>query len=296
VLQSFLTRCSFKVPHSPFDTTFYVLAVQESERRGVTAGCKGADKYFNSSLKTGVSIATMSYNHIENRSIQMLVCLFTAGATYIDDTNAADPEDRRNVEKFSERFITGEVQPDPFHALFAGVMRDMYNHFGRIAANSIVSAGLNFCNSVLLEICSKELNIVSTEPEYALFYRNMSGAPDAYTFFIFPPTMPISIYIQAFPDIIKIVNHANDILSFYKEETTGDDVNCVSLVATSRKISKLEALGILIDECVAAHQNAVKIITPCKEALEIYHKWMQGYLAFHVYAERYRLNELGLWC
>ncbi|THU76731.1 terpenoid synthase, partial [Dendrothele bispora CBS 962.96] len=190
----------------------------------------------------------------------------------------------------------GEVQPDPFLALYAETMRDMYNHFGRVAANSIVSAGLNLCNSVVLETCSKELDIVATEPDYALFYRNMSGTADAYAFFIFPPALSISIYIQAIPDIVKILNYTNDILSFYKEETTGDEVNCVSLVATSRKVSKLEALGILIDECIAAHQNAVKIIAPSKEALEMYHKWMQGYLAYHVYAERYRLNELGFWC
>ncbi|THU83755.1 terpenoid synthase [Dendrothele bispora CBS 962.96] len=241
-------------------------------------------------------MAVTSYEHVEDKSTQMLICLFTAGVLYIDDADTADPEDRRNVEKFNERFVAGEVQPDPFLALLGGVLRDVYNHFGRVAANSIVSAGLNLCNSVVLETCSKELGIVATEPDYALFYRNMAGTPDAYAFFIFPPTLSISVYIQAIPDIGKILNYTNDILSFYKEETTGDDVNCVSLVATSRKISKLEALGILIDECVAAHQNAVKIITPCKEALEIYHKWMQGYLAFHVYAERYRLNELGLWC
>ncbi|THU76729.1 hypothetical protein K435DRAFT_878793, partial [Dendrothele bispora CBS 962.96] len=121
VLQSFLTRCSFKVPYRPFDTAFYELAVQESERRGATAGCKGADRYFGSScLKAAVSITTVSYEHVEDKSIQMLVCLFTAGAIYLDDANAADsnlgPEDRRNVEKFSERFVAGEVQPDPFHA------------------------------------------------------------------------------------------------------------------------------------------------------------------------------------
>ncbi|THU83753.1 hypothetical protein K435DRAFT_870995 [Dendrothele bispora CBS 962.96] len=60
-----------------------------------------------------------------------------------------------------------------------------------------------------------------------------------------------------------------------------------------KKVSKLEALAILVDECVAAHQNAVKTLTPNKEALAMYHNWMQGYLAYHIYAERYRLNELG---
>ncbi|THU75752.1 hypothetical protein K435DRAFT_907128, partial [Dendrothele bispora CBS 962.96] len=174
LLQSFLTQCSFDYPHRPFDTEFYELAVQESNRRGATLHCKGADKYFNL-LKTASSMASAAYGHLENKSTQMLICLFIAGTLYIDDTDANDPEDRQNVEKFNDCFVSGEAQPDPVLGMLAGVLRDMYKHFGRVAANSIVTSGLNLYNAVLLEFCSKELDIKVTEPTYASFYRTMAG-------------------------------------------------------------------------------------------------------------------------
>jgi hypothetical protein len=86
----------------------------------------------------------------------------------------------------------------------------------------------------------------------------------------------------------------SDILSFYKEEKAGDDMNYVSLLATTRKITKLQALRILVDEGIAAHERIVRILAPSKEASDLYQKFCQGYLGFHVYTERYRLDELAL--
>ncbi|KAK7464254.1 hypothetical protein VKT23_006418 [Stygiomarasmius scandens] len=292
--RSFLTRCSFDWPRRPFDTAFYELAIQESNRRGVTSTSKGASKYFGPCLRCGVSMATASYEHLENKETIMLICLFVSGTLYIDDVDPSIPEDRQNVEKFTDRFVSGQAQPEPVLTLLAGVLRDMYNHFGRVEANGIVTSGLNLYNSVLLEIRSRELQIEVTEPAYASFYRNMSGATDAFSFFMFP-SVPMSDYIQAMPDLAIVLNYTNDILSFYKEEVQGDEVNCVTLLANGRKISKLDAVNVLIDDCVKAHQNIVRILAPSKEASEVYHKWMQGYFGFHVYAERYRLNELGFW-
>ncbi len=49
--------------------------------------------------------------------------------------------------------------------------------------------------------------------------------------FIFPRDIPYHLYIQALPSMRDFIDFANDILSFYKEECSGDTNNFISLLA-----------------------------------------------------------------
>ncbi|THU78045.1 terpenoid synthase [Dendrothele bispora CBS 962.96] len=293
VARSFLTRSEFNYPRPTQELTdkFYKSAVEESNRRGITMESKAGKHFLGPCLLFSVRMTTTTYAHLENKATQMLLCIFIACTFYMDD--AGQLENREDIEKFHERFFTGQPQPDPVLAALGDVLREMHQHFGRMEANIIVTSALNLYSSVILEFRTEELKIKATEPSYAAFYRTMSGATDAFGFFIFPPSLPVSEYIQAMPDLAIVENHTNDILSFYKEEKAGDDMNYVTLLATTRKISKLEALRLLVDECISSHENILRILAPSKNATAIYQKFFQGYLAFHVYTERYKLNELG---
>lgn len=83
-------------------------------------------------------------------------------------------------------------------------------------------------------------------------------------------------------------------MSFYKEELVGDEVNQVSLIARCRRIAKSEALRLLEDDVVAAHDNILKILAPHRDALSAFKHFAQGYVAFHAALKRYRLDELDL--
>ncbi|KAF5346174.1 hypothetical protein D9758_009928 [Tetrapyrgos nigripes] len=292
VMRSFLARAAFDYPRPPPDTKFYELSVKEANRRGVTTETEAGKLFLGPCLLSSVRMTTTSYAHVENKSTQMLLCMFIACTFYMDD--AGQHANREDIQKFHQRFFSGQPQPDPVLTLLGDVLREMYGHFGRIESNIIVTSAVNLYTSVILEFLPEEMNIKATDPSYATFYRTMSGATDAFSFFIFPPTLSISEYIQALPDLGIFMNHTNDILSFYKEEKAGDDLNYVSLLATTRKITKLQALRTLVDEGIAAHERIVRILAPSREASDFYQKFCQGYLGFHVYTERYRLDELDL--
>ncbi|KAK7464260.1 hypothetical protein VKT23_006424 [Stygiomarasmius scandens] len=293
ILRSFLAHFAFNFPRpSPESVTdLYQSAVQEATRRGVPLDCKGGELFFGSSLVASVGMTVTTYAHVENESIRMLITFFTACTIYLDD--AAQLGDNDVVERFNERFSSGEQQPDPVLALLGDVLREMYQHFGRVEANTITTSALNLCTATVLEFRTEELGIKATVSAYAAFYRTLAGATDAFAFFIFDPKLSIAEYIQAIPDLGIILNHVNDIMSLYKEEKVGDDVNYISLLAQAKSIQKIEALQILVKKCIKSHENIVRILAPSKEASMMYEKFIQGYLAFHVYTERYKLHELG---
>ena len=86
---------------------------------------------------------------------------------------------------------------------------------------------------------------------------------------------------------------SNDILSFYKEELTGETVTYVHLFRVARhKESGLEAIHDLIDEAVGLSEEIGRLLAG--NAKETWDLWMTGYITFHLCDSRYKLAELGL--
>jgi hypothetical protein len=73
----------------------------------------------------------------------------------------------------------------------------------------------------------------------------------------------------------------------------GETVNLVSLVASTRGISKNDAHRQIADEAVTARERSQQILTQHSEALRAYMSFSHGFVAFHVESKRYRLDELN---
>ena len=86
----------------------------------------------------------------------------------------------------------------------------------------------------------------------------------------------------------------SDILSFYKEETGGENRNYVSLVAATRGLTKLEALQGLIEKTMQAHHNILECLKPHPEAHDAYVSFFNEYFKFHAALRRYKLDEIML--
>ncbi|OAX32084.1 terpenoid synthase [Rhizopogon vinicolor AM-OR11-026] len=133
---------------------------------------------------------------------------------------------------------------------------------------------------------------ISTKtPSYPEYWRTLSGLPNAIAFLLFPSMLPVQEYIQSMPDLAIIADHMNDILSFYKEEISGDTANYISLRAASRAITKLDALREVIDQTVQAHHNILESWKPHTEAYDAYVSFFHGYVRFHC-TPRYKLEEI----
>lgn len=88
----------------------------------------------------------------------------------------------------------------------------------------------------------------------------------------------------------------SDIFSFYKEELDNEDTNHISLLASVRGWTKIQALQHLADFSVEGSTAAKDVLAAHPEAYEIFTKsFLPGYVGFHAAAaERYKLNELDL--
>ncbi|KAF5345445.1 hypothetical protein D9758_013651 [Tetrapyrgos nigripes] len=306
IYRSFLNRAGFTYPGpcTDADSKLYKLAIEESIRRSIPypeyvtnanedfPNRKKLKAYFGPILFSGVQITTTAYGHLDaSPHLQMIVALFTAFAIYMDEAHQLGADAQEDVDRFQERFLSGERHTDPVLQAGDVLLKEMYQYFGRIQANCITAAALNMSTSVILESTKIEV----TEPSYAEFYRRMSGVTDAYSLFIFPSNRNINLsdFIQTVPEIGVFLNHTNDILSFYKEEIAGEDVNYISLLAKSQGISKIDSLRLAVEKVILAHENIIRVLGCNKEALDCYRSFSQGYMAYHVYGERYKLNELG---
>ncbi|KAG2069024.1 terpenoid synthase [Suillus decipiens] len=104
--------------------------------------------------------------------------------------------------------------------------------------------------------------------------------------------LPTREYIQCMPDLRIVVNHTNDILSYYKEEIEGDPTNYLTLMAASRALTKQDALHELIEKTVQAHHNILECLRLHTKAYDAYVSFFDGYVKFHAALKRYKMAEI----
>ncbi|KII90586.1 hypothetical protein PLICRDRAFT_538378 [Plicaturopsis crispa FD-325 SS-3] len=291
IVKSLLTRCDIPyVPHVPYDHALEAAVLAEGARRGY---CLSGPHSIERHIPVGVTLGSTSFGHLSSQSTRVHVCLYSAIALYIDDVFDKYID---IMVGFNERFCAGLPQGDKVLDDFADALRRTPQYFGRLQGNMIVNSFLNFMVGCMLEheMQGMPLSPSSAGHNYAGWARSLCGGVESLAFAIFPPELLLQSYIQTISDIDIFLNAGNDILSFYKEELVGEEVNHVSLIAKSRNISKSEVLRMLEDQVVTAHHNVVQTLAPHKEALDAYKRFSEGYVAFHSSSKRYHLDALDL--
>ncbi|SJL16070.1 uncharacterized protein ARMOST_19586 [Armillaria ostoyae] len=214
-------------------------------------------------------------------------------ATYFDNVYPDDPDTLVSVPDFIKHFASSEKQPTKMLDDFASILAETSQLFGKVAADFIVQAGLRFITRLILEIHSKSEPTHKVD-RYAIFLRELSGIPEAYTMFIFPKDLPYNLYVQALPLLREVINFMNDITSFYKEECENEMHNLISLLSEACRELKSETLCNVVKRCIQAHERILGVLSPHEEVHSSYEKFVKGYLAFHLGTKRYRLSKLNL--
>ncbi|KAG2064654.1 terpenoid synthase [Suillus decipiens] len=283
-IAGFLQRCGLKYKNVTLDEAWHSECCKEAIKRDYPM-----DALFPY-MAVGVAIMSNAYGHLPDRATKMWICLFTAVATCIDDMIKA--EDLMHVYPFNERFMNCEPQGHPVLNAFDGLVREVPCHYSAPMSNLIVTSSLNFVSSILLDNETQDMPISRQAPSYSEYSRLLSGLADTYGLSIFPSTLPLQEYVQCMPDLTIVINHTNDILSYYKEEIEGDSTNYLSLMAASRGLAKQEALCELIDKTVRAYYNVLEFLRPRPEAYDAYVAFFDGYVKFHATLRRYKLEEV----
>ncbi|KAG1721924.1 isoprenoid synthase domain-containing protein [Suillus lakei] len=244
-------------------------------------------------MDIGVAMASNAYAHLPDDAARMWMCLFTAVATRIDDMMVRG-EDMAHVYRFNERFVSCQPQGDPVLSALDVIMREIASLHSPLVSNLITISTLNFVSSNCLDNETKDMQISPQAPLYPEYSRILSGLVDGYLLFIFPSMLPVREYIQCMPDLRSVVNHTNDILSYYKEEIEGDTANYLSLMAASRGLTKQGALHEVIEKTVQAHHNILECLRLHTKAYDSYVSFFDGYVKFHAALKRYKMSEIML--
>ncbi|KII85802.1 hypothetical protein PLICRDRAFT_178118 [Plicaturopsis crispa FD-325 SS-3] len=288
VIKSLLARCNIPYPHPIYPQDFDAAVRAEGIRLGYPME---GPQSIGAFVPAAVSMISMAYGHLPNKSTQIFICLYATFFACVDDVYT---ENIGPVRDFNGRFIRRQPQADKILDGFADLLLQCPDHFNGVVANLITAATLNFMTSLLLEHDTKGMAIGASAQKFPVYSRTMSGCADTFGFLVFPADLPLQSFIQAIPEVTVFLNSGNDIFSFYKEELAGEFTNQVSLMADCRGITKVEALRLLEDEVVSAHDRVVDILAQHEGALDAWLKFRHGYVAFHSLAKRYRLDELEL--
>ncbi|KAG1860873.1 isoprenoid synthase domain-containing protein [Suillus subluteus] len=289
-IAEFFQRCGLQYKNTTLDEAWYSECCQEAINRGYPMDA------ILPYMAVGVAMISNAYDHLPDRATKMWICLLTTVCVCIDDTMIR-AEYLVHVYRFNERFANCQPQEHPVLNALDGLLREVACHHSAPVSNLIVTSLLNFISSILLDNETQDMPISLQTPSYPEYSRLLSGFPDVYGFSIFPSTLPLREYVQCMPDLAIILNHTNDILSYYKEEIEGDSANYLSLMAASRALTKQDALRELIEKTVQAHHNILAFLRPRPEAYDAYVAFFDGYVKFHATSRRYKLEEVmsGRW-
>ncbi|OJA12904.1 hypothetical protein AZE42_12243 [Rhizopogon vesiculosus] len=242
-------------------------------------------------IPAGVALTANAYAHLPDHATKMWISLLISVSIVIDDHSLNGGLDMVHLFPFNERFVSCQPQGDPVLKALDSLLREAPRHYSPLVSNLIVTSWLDFVSSILLDHETKDMRISAETPLFPNYCRLLSGMATAAVLFVFPATVPVQEYIQSLPDLFTVMNHTNDIMSYYKEETQGDNTNYVSRMAASRSLSKVGVLPEIIDGTVQAHHNTLESLEAHTDAHGAYVSFFRGYMNFFG-APRYKLEEI----
>ncbi|KAF8916028.1 hypothetical protein CPB85DRAFT_364851 [Mucidula mucida] len=217
ILLKYLSRCGFSPVPPVYNQAFEDLVFEEARSYGWDVAS------IHSTLIVGAGITSASYRHLTDVKTLLYIAIFTSLVVVIDDLCTKDEEILQGVSEFIRRFRSKQPQKIPVLQHLEAHLLKCDQYFDPTAADIIVWGTLRFISGCYLE--SLESSPAKQQPseEYCYYLRNLSGIPEPYGMFIFPPTIPFTAYKDGIPMICDYINFNNDLLSFYKEEFAGED-------------------------------------------------------------------------
>ena len=123
----------------------------------------------------------------------------------------------KEADDFQRRFLQGERQSHCLLHGFAEILREAYDHWDPVLANILVTSGLNFFTSNLLETKEgfQKMPVTRAGQSFPYYYRDLAGITEAYAIFGYPTAVypDIENFLEAIPDMALFINIFNDVVS-----------------------------------------------------------------------------------
>ncbi|OSD07404.1 terpenoid synthase [Trametes coccinea BRFM310] len=285
---SFLGACTYTSPRSAPSQELRQWLSQQMSVWEINLSPKFLEKALNASCNYVETV----YAHLPSPDHRRYVALYTACMFYAEDIGENDPD---SVMEFTRRFIRGESQPDTVFDCLAKVLKRAYDFWPPFGADSIITGTLDALSANYIECTTQYLTVKPEATRYPNYLRLRAGIGAPYTHFLFAKSWRHSpeSYLQILPEIDHWTLGANDILSFYKEELAGERTNYIHLRMAAEQTSAENVLRELVSEVSDTARRMKLVLSDDPELLELWNKYMQCYLEFHLKTPRYRLGELG---
>ncbi|KAJ7764214.1 terpenoid synthase [Mycena metata] len=278
--------------------------------------------------------------------LKLLYAKLTAIAILIDDS-LEDDAVHADILQFSHRLYLGHAQENGMLALYHENMKELSSAYGNDAVlrGLAIAPWINYIDACLVEkmvfTTQRDQAAISPStrhspafaeadalaPKFPHYLRSKSGIAEAYAAGILKATqeqnIPLSRYIRILPDLTFFIEVMNDVLSFHKEELTGETYNLIQL--RTRSLSSSGARGSGFDEEWTAHDTLLLL---CDELRATTHRidrmlrleeceakmrgetanvdidevdleiarqwrgWRDGYISWHFECRRYKLSPL----
>ncbi|KXN81471.1 Trichodiene synthase [Leucoagaricus sp. SymC.cos] len=286
-ISNFLKKCDIVYPRNiQVDEAFHKDCYADAARRGIDI------ELISESLEAGIGLVDTSYHHLEHRSTQIFIAVWSGLMTHLDYQYEVYAD---GLKEFSTRFINQQPQLYPVLDQVVDMSKEFKEHWGLLGANLLHGAQLDFLSSLVIDHSIRDIEIQNSGTlRFPQFTRRVSGIGRVYAFYAFPPDLGLKDWIQVYPDLVDYICFVNDLLSFYMEELTGNSANCVSMGAKSKGITKIEALKQLADLAADSYCRGSKLLQSHPRALDAFRSFCAGYVGSHAIGTRYKLAELGL--
>ncbi|KAF9041711.1 hypothetical protein BDZ89DRAFT_1109676 [Hymenopellis radicata] len=287
ILLKYLSRCGFSPVPLVHNQAFEDLVFAEAR----SYGWEVASIAMHSALIDGASITSASYRHLTDVKTLLYIALFTSLLVVIDDLCTKDAEILQGVSEFirshtQSLYISDSDQRNPRRSPCFRIWRHTYS--------SVTSTSTPRRRTSLSGARYASFQGVTSSPseEYCYYLRNLTGIPEPYGMFIFPPSIPFTAYKDGIPMICDYINFNNDLLSFYKEEVAGED-NMVTYLAQVQNLPKFQVLEELADKTARAYEHGVAAMKT-EEARKAFIAFALSYVDAHIGLKRYKLVDLGI--
>jgi hypothetical protein len=122
--------------------------------------------------------------------------------------DCTNKEDSSSLATFQQRYLASLPQVDPFFDHFATHLNKIWGYYHPIAANSAVSALIDYANGCSLETVTEGMKISPAAAHYPDYVRHKSGVAEFYAFGLWPVAQfsDIRAYVQAVPAISRFAS------------------------------------------------------------------------------------------
>ncbi|KAI0080878.1 terpenoid synthase [Panus rudis PR-1116 ss-1] len=222
---------------------------------------------------------------------QVLVALYSVCTISCDDS-LVTPFERQT---FVEQLYAGQPQWHPLLSRLLEVATKLREHFSVFGGNAICSGTLEYLNAMNLDAIDSEqrARAQSGAAKSMDYLRCKDGTCEPYALFVWPQSLfPDFLHsLRAILDAMTVIALVNDLLSFHKEEQSGETNNYVHQYSRAHTKSIPEALRCITDEMVGC-VNEVRRLLGAGPERDAWDAYVLGYVRFHIYTPLYKLEDI----